>query len=235
MASVSPLFSDQSHIAGYVENGPARFAPGYDALLQISSLLMEESMGQRGTALVLGAGGGNELCHFAQSHPAWRFCAVDPASAMLDLARRRMEALGASHRVDWVEGEIRKALPGPFDAGCCLMTLHVIEGEEAKLAVLKAIRMRLKPGARFILANNCIGMAMHDSAARIERYLHYALKNGVPGEIVEKARMHVEQGGAQMLTPEEDAALLAAAGFGGVDLVYAGLSWRGWCATNPDW
>ena len=100
MQTGAALFNDPHHIAHYVDNGPLRFAPGYTALLEITAQLLEESMGQSGTALVVGAGGGNELCHLSEAHPAWRFCAVDPSPEMLDLARARMDERQAGRRVD---------------------------------------------------------------------------------------------------------------------------------------
>ncbi len=233
MRTGAAMFNDPRHIAQYVDNGPLRFAPGYTALLDITAQLLEESMGAAGTALVVGAGGGNELCHLSAVHPEWRFCAVDPSADMLDLARARMDERQAGRRVDWVHGDIKKALPGPFDGGCCLMTLHVIAGEEDKRATLNAIRVRLKPGARFVLANNCIDLAGWNRDRSVERFVRYARFNGVSEEIVMKAQSHLMGEDAHMQSEQADRALLAQCGFDDIDLVYAGLSWRGWCATVP--
>ena len=114
------------------------------------------------------------------------------------------------------------------------MTLHVIAGEEDKRATLNAIRVRLKPGARFILANNCIDPAGWNRDRAVERFVRYARFNGVSEDIVSKAHRHILGEDAHMQSEQADRALLAQCGFDDIDLVYAGLSWRGWCATVPE-
>ncbi len=222
-------------LAGYVDNGPTRFAPGYDGLLRMTGQLLAEKMAPDGTALIVGAGGGNELLHLATTHPTWHFCAVDPTAAMLDIAKHRLTDHHVPlERIDWIEGDINAAPAELYDGACCLMVLHVIAGMDAKQACLSGIRARLKPGAHFIIANNCIDLAAPNSDQAANRYLTFARDNGAPEEIIENARSFMQRdGGGHMLAPDDDVALLQSAGFVDVELIYAGLSWRGWCATAP--
>lgn len=215
-------FADPEAVANYAEN-PPRYVPGFADLHRMTGILLAEHVPDDAHILVLGAGGGLELKALAIAHPGWRFTGVDPAGAMLDLAAR---TLGSdAHRADLVAGYIDDAPPGPFDGAVCLLTLHFLDAEE-RTRTAAAIRDRLRPGAPFVAAH---GSYPQDSARDqwLDRYAAFAIASGAVPEQAQGARDAVSKA-VNMLSPEQDEAVLRAAGFRDVTPFYAAFTWRGW-------
>src|SRR5689334_20995443 len=142
---MSQFFSDAKSIADYAER-TARLVPGLSDLHRMAALLLAERAPQDTRVLVVGAGGGLELRHFARQHPAWHFTGVDPSAEMLDLARQTLGDLAS--QVDFHLGYVDSAPAGPFDSASCLLTLHFV-AERERARTLAEIHRRLKPGAPF--------------------------------------------------------------------------------------
>jgi tRNA (cmo5U34)-methyltransferase len=218
------LFSDPEAVARYAE-GPVRNVPGFHALQQMAALLLAEVVPEEGHVLVLGAGGGLELKVFAEGQPKWRFAGVDPSAEMLQLARATLGPL--SSRVELHEGYIDTAPEGPFDGATCLLTLHFLKAEE-RLHTLTELRRRLRPGAPLVVAHHSFPQAEGAKARWLGRYAAFA---GVPEPNVKNA-IEAMSTRLPLLSPEEDVALLSKAGFDGIDLFYAGFTFRGWVAYS---
>lgn len=195
----------------------------------MAAQLIRESIGSTGEVLVLGAGGGLELEAFVSRCPQWTFAGVDPAEEMLKAAKERMLLAAASERVAWHHGYIFDAPLGPFDAATCLLTLHFVPDDGAKERTLAEVRRRLKPGAPFVLVDLCIDLASPDSAVALNRYRGFALESGADPELVSTTCGRLTNV-LRMVGPARNEELLSTSGFTGVELFYAGLSWRGWLA-----
>jgi tRNA (cmo5U34)-methyltransferase len=222
-------FSDPDAVARYAE-GPVRLVPGFESLQRMTTLLLRESVPATGKVLVLGAGGGLELKKFADSQPGWQFVGVDPSAEMLKLAQATLGPLIT--RVQLHEGYIDTAAEGPFDAATCLLTLHFIPAQE-RLQTLKELWRRLLPGAPLIAAHHSFPQSSPGEKARwLKRYAAYAVDSGVPAEDAQRAITAISSH-LPVLSPEDDEALLRAAGFEGVELFYAGFSFKGWIAYKP--
>lgn len=223
-------FADPEVAKGYAEGGPQNVVPGFEAMHRMAVQLISESAPADGRVLVLGAGGGLELKAFVSARPGWRLVGVDPSATMLAQAKL---TLGAdAGKVDLVEGYIADAPQGPFDGATCLLTLHFLPDDGAKLDALRDIRSRLKPGGRFALVDSCIDRHAPDVQSRLDRYARYALASGFDQELVDKI---VDDIGTKLnaVTAAREEELLCEAGFVDIDLFYAGLSWRGWIASAP--
>ena len=217
-------FDDPAAVARYAEN-PPRLVPGFSDLQRMTHLLLAETAPADGRILVVGAGGGLELRAFAEAQPGWRFVGVDPSAEMLKLARLTLGPL--AERVELTEGYIDSAPEGPFDGASCLLTLHFVPLAE-RLATLKEIRRRLKPGAAFVVAHH----SLPDGPARgvwLDRFAAFAADNGVD---LDKASGGARALGERLpiLTPEVEIDLLRAAGFADPQLFYAAFTFRGWVA-----
>ena len=217
-------FDDPTAVARYAEN-PPRLVPGFTDLQRMTRLLLAEAAPADGRILVVGAGGGLELRAFAEAQPGWRFVGVDPSAEMLKLARLTLGPL--AERVELTEGYIDSAPEGPFDGASCLLTLHFVPLAE-RLATLKEIRRRLKPGAAFVVAHH----SLPDGPARgvwLDRFAAFATDNGVD---LDKASGGARALGERLpiLTPEVEIDLLRAAGFVDPQLFYAAFTFRGWVA-----
>jgi tRNA (cmo5U34)-methyltransferase len=204
----------------------ARSVPGLAGLHRMVGLLLAEQVAAEGHLLVLGAGGGLELKALAGMQAGWRFTGVDPSPDMLAVAGE--VCAGFAGRVTLIEGVIGDAPPGPFDGAVSLLTFHFIP-REARLETLRALHARLKPGAPFVMAHlSCAG----EEPARsrwIARHVAYGAVEGTDPAQMERSRRALAAG-VHVLAPEEEEAMLAEAGFGGVEMFYAGFALRGWVA-----
>tara|TARA_E500000318_G_scaffold80186_1_gene75255 strand:- start:2031 stop:2726 length:696 start_codon:yes stop_codon:yes gene_type:complete len=218
-------FDDPKMVAKYVE-GPPRFVPGFADIHKMASILLAERAPGVARVLVLGAGGGLELKAFAEMNAGWRFDGVDPAAEMLKLARQTVAPY--ADRMQLHEGYIDDAPEGPFDAGACLLTLHFLKQEERR-RTLAEIHRRLKPGAPFVAVHSSFPQAGEERDRWLSRYVAFALGSGADPEQVRNMREAVSRS-LSLLTPEEDEAVLRAAGFADVTLFYAAFTWRGWVA-----
>jgi tRNA (cmo5U34)-methyltransferase len=201
--------------------GPPRKVPGFAGLHRMTSQLLAERVPPTGRILVLGAGGGLELKALADDHPGWSFDGVDPSADMLALAA---EIIGPrAPRVTLHEGTIGAAPEGPFDGAVCLLTLHFVPRAQ-RLATLQQLRSRLLPGAPFICAHISFAQTEPERSLWITRHLAFG---GTPQADAASAHQAMSTR-LSILSPEDDEAMLAAAGFAGITLFYAGLSFRGW-------
>ncbi len=219
-------FSDPAAVAAYAE-GPPRMVPGFADMQRMCLLLLAENAPADARILVLGAGGGLELEVFANAQPQWQFDGVDPSAEMLQLAQTRLQA--HSPRVRLHQGTIELAPEGPFDAACCLLTLHFLDREERR-RTLAEVRRRLKPGAPFVAAHFSFPQQPGVRERWLARCTAFAISSGIDPD---KARAREKGLGAQLpiLSPEDDEALLREAGFSGIELFYAAFGFRGWVAT----
>lgn len=226
---VTEHFDEKEFVKRYVDQGPSLFVPGFEGLHCMTGILLDESVPDSGAILIIGAGGGHELTRLAADHKGWRFCAVDPSAEMLKAARYRMVEQGDSDRVDWIRGVIDDAPDGPFDAATCLLTLHFVPDDGAKLKTLQSIRARLKPGAPLVLVDLCMDLKADDFETALDRYVNFAEASGADPDDFRQVASRIRAGHLNMATPERNVALFEEAGFGRIVPFYAGFSWRGWC------
>ncbi len=225
MQTLLASFSDPEHAKRYGE-GPQRFMPAFSDLHRMTAILLAERAPKDAQVLVLGAGGGLELKALAAAQPEWSFVGVDPAGAMLTEAKRLLGADAA--RVQFCEGYIDDAPEGPFDVATCLLTLHFLDAKE-RLRTLVELRRRLKPGAPFVAAHTSFPQDGDARRLWLSRYGAFASASGAEPAQVEKMVATVDAH-LPMLAPEQDEAILRAAGFSDVAIFYAAFTWRGWVA-----
>lgn len=91
------------------------------------------------------------------------------------------------------------------------------------------MRRRLRPGAPLLLAHISFPQTEPERSTWIARHVVYQSPAGMSDAQVAQAREAI---GSRLtiLGPEEEVAMLQAAGFEGASLFYAGLSFRGWVA-----
>jgi tRNA (cmo5U34)-methyltransferase len=97
---------------------------------------------------------------------------------------------------------------------------------------LAEVRRRLKPGAPFVAAHNSFPQEPGVRETWFDRYAGFALGSGVDRSEVE-GMQETFQKSLHIMSPDQDEAMLAEAGFVGTELFYAGLTWRGWVTYAP--
>lgn len=222
-------FDDPALVAGYAAR-TERLVPGLRDLHRMAAVLLAEGApAADARMLVLGAGGGLELKALADAQHEWQFDGVDPSAQMLQLARQTLGPLAT--RVRWHEGLIDSAPPGPFDGATCLLTLHFLPQDE-RLRTLQALHQRLRPGARLVVAHHSMAYDGADPDRWLRRNAAFAAPSGATAA-PDTASFAAMKQRLPVLTPQQDAGLLAEAGFTNVELFYAAFSFKGWVATKP--
>ena len=103
--------------------------------------------------LCVGVGTGAELAHLAQGNSEWRFTAVDPSGAMLEVCRQLAEKEGFAARCDFHQGYLESlSAVGQFDAATCFLVSQFILDQRARSGFFREIARQLKPGG--ILASS---------------------------------------------------------------------------------
>lgn len=216
-------FSDPAAVAKYAD-GPGRMVPGLDGLHRMCGVLLRERAPDDARVLVVGAGGGLELKFLAEMHPGWTFVGVDPAAEMLRGAERLLGPL--NDRVELVHGYVEDVAAGDFDAATCLLTLHFLNHEERRRTAAE-IRNRLRPAAAFVAAHGSFPQGPAERDLWLDRYAAFGVSAGIDPEQAQAGRKAVAAS-VNVMAPEEDEAILRAAGFRDVALFYAAFTWRGW-------
>ncbi len=160
---------------------------GTQAMYELGVSALTAQLDGRDTAslLYVGLGTGAELVPYARFNvPGWRFTGVDPSDAMLAVARTRLEAEGMLSRTHLHVGELHTLPPGPpFDGAQMMGVLHHVEGEEARLELLREVTRRLKPGAPLVLGCR-VGKDPELTNVELRRWRAY----GVSQEDLERRR-----------------------------------------------
>ncbi|MBN9360140.1 MULTISPECIES: class I SAM-dependent methyltransferase [unclassified Devosia] len=221
---MTPPFSG-SAVHSYAD-GPPRQVPGFHGLHRMARMLLAERVPADGRVLVLGAGGGLELRAFAEAQPGWSFDGVDPSADMLRLAAEMTSPY--ADRIRLHEGYIADAPEGPFDGATSILTFHFIARAQ-RLETLRQLHRRLKPGAPLVLAHISFAQTEPERSMWIARHVAFGAPDGVDPAQLQSSREAIGTR-LSILAPEDEEAMLREAGFSGVSLFYAGLSFRGWVA-----
>ena len=128
--------------------------PGYASLARLAVALLSESplASRSGTSiLVAGCGTGAELLEARAQRPDWRLTGLDPAAAMLSLAKER---LAPGDAIDWLcckVEDVDKQLS--FDGALAVLVLQSLPDDGSKLGFLTALAKLLRPGAQLVLVD----------------------------------------------------------------------------------
>ena len=130
----------------------AMIAPIYNGLHFLLEAVFS-NLPSEAKVLCVGVGTGAELVHLGQKFSQWRFTAVDPSGAMLEVCRAKAEEIGFVDRCHFHEGYV-DSLPvkDVYDAATCFLVSQFILKKEARSAFFRCIAQRLKPGG--ILASS---------------------------------------------------------------------------------
>jgi len=131
-----------------------KIIPGYRALHDIAHHILKRKLPKDAYLLIAGAGTGKEAMEYAAENPAWKITGFDIAEEMIRTASSKIQKNGLSSRIELVHGGISDVLQEDFDGATSLLVAHFIPKTE-KEEFIKEISFRLKPGAKFIIADVC--------------------------------------------------------------------------------
>jgi tRNA (cmo5U34)-methyltransferase len=197
---------------------------GYTAAYELGACALAARLEGREAAslLFVGLGTGAELVPFQRlGVPGWRFTGVDPSDAMLAVARERLQKEGLLARAQLHVGELPTLPEGPpFDGAQMMGVLHHVDGEEARLALLREVARRLAPDAPLVLGCR-VGTDPELTDVELRRLRAY----GISPEMLAHRRQHA---GAMRPIASDEAlfALLAQAGLAAPRLLFASLQYK---------
>lgn len=228
-----PILFDQKKAASY-DKQTALWASGRDVLFSFMRLILAE-LPPDARILCVGAGTGTEIIALAQAFPQWLFTAVEPASAMLDVCRRKAEESGITSRCTFHEGYL-DSLPtsGLFDAATCLLVSQFLKQADERSHFFGQIAQRLRPSGVLINSDLVLGMSPPVYQSLIEVWLRMQ-GSGWSEQDIEKISavwsLHIEA-----LTPPEVEAIIAAGGFDTPVLFFQTLFIHAWFSKrkSPD-
>ena len=124
----------------------ARMAPINNGLYFLLESVLAE-LPQDARILCVGVGTGTELIHLAGVFPGWRFTAVEPSGAMLDICRKRVDEVGLSSRCSFHEGYLESLpLEEMHDAATCFLVSQFILDAQARSDFFRQIAEQTRAG-----------------------------------------------------------------------------------------
>ena len=215
-------------IAQEYDKGVRRTLPTYDPMMRLSQTFLRSNLNEDASLLVIGGGGGNELKAFGPANPGWRFAAVDPSKAMLEVAKVKTKELEMEDRVEFIHGTVTDVpAESVYDGATCLLVLHFIAEAEDKLALLKKVRSHLKPGSPFVLVSKVGDPALPEFKKLVSLWKNYWLDNTRMTE--EKVEELMKGTLTESVIPEEKLReLLAEAGFHRIAHFFQTNHFGGW-------
>jgi len=152
----SPSFFDQEKAASY-DTRFAKLSPIGGALHLLAAGVLEELPGDA-RVLCVGAGTGAEILALGNRFPGWRFVAVEPSGAMLDLCRGKLAEAGVADRCEFHEGYL-DSLPETkaFHAATSILVSHFLVDLDQRRKFFEEISERLVVGGMLVSVDLCGG------------------------------------------------------------------------------
>lgn len=163
--------------------------------------------------LCVGVGTGTELAHLAAQNPGWRFTAVEPSAAMLDVCRQRAERDGFAARCDFHEGYL-ESLPAAaaHDAATCFLVSQFILEPPSRSAFFAEIAEHLTPGGLLASSDLAADVDSAEYEVLLTAWMHMMAAAEVSPETMARMRQTYARD-IGVLSPERTAAIIAAGGF----------------------
>jgi tRNA (cmo5U34)-methyltransferase len=218
--------------AAQYDNMMAKVFPGYEQLPLLLLSYLRTRLGSRAHLLDVGCGTGDTLAVFAAHQPEWSFVGVDPAEPMLELARRKINALGVEDRVALMHGTV-SALPNEprFDAATCILVEHLQPDDGSKLQLLKEIQRRISSGGWLVLLGLHGDLSTAAAQNALEAWLEFVALQGLPKTTQDNVR-HRATVEDSLVSEQRIQELLEGAGFVNVERIYQVELLGGWCAQK---
>ena len=205
------------------------FCGAYEEIFKISHCCLRARLPMDARVLVVGAGTGMEISEFAPLNPGWSFCGVDPSADMLALARKKIVEKNLACKIELRKGYVDDLNEeAVFDGATCILVMHFLNDDGAKLTLLESICKRLKHGASFILVDGFGEPGSMEFEEMQRAWKHYPMIHGVSSETVEDAFNERIMKMIQSVPEARILDLLRMAGFTRVFRYYSGFLYGGW-------
>jgi tRNA (cmo5U34)-methyltransferase len=225
---ITALFDQQA--ASY-DRKWSKLAPINNALHLLADAVLS-GLPSQAHVLCVGAGTGAEILHFAGKFPAWRFTAVEPSTAMLEVLRRRADERGISSRCAFHGGHLDSLPAGAlFDAATSFLVSQFIADRPARSAFFQAIANRLRPDGILVCSDLAGDLTAPGSQALLEIWHALMAGNGTsPGDLARMRDAYARD--VAVLPPSEVADIIRSGGFAPPTLLFQVGMIHGWYAKR---
>jgi tRNA (cmo5U34)-methyltransferase len=233
MKAIEPsLVFDQQRASTY-DQRRAKMAPLADVLHLLTNIILAE-LPARARILCVGVGTGSELIDLALANPGWQFTALDPASAMLNICRERVDENGLTERCTFHEGYLESLPPSaPFDAATCFLVSHFLVQREKRIGFFTEIADRLLPGGILVSSDLAGDTTTPAYQSLLAVWLRLLKSADWPVENVEKLRVIYGRDVALLPLQEVEAILMEGGFEEPVTFVQTGLI-HGWYSRRAE-
>ncbi len=205
---------------------------GYEQLFNMTTVWLKSRLDSQARVLVVGCGTGMELVTFGEQMQNWQLTGIDPAEQMVNISRDRVEQHGLSERVKVIQGYVSNLPEGEvYDAVTLILVFHFVPDEAGKLALLKNVASRLRPGGTLILLSPHGEPAKPEDQEEFAVWKSFMISNGMSQEMAEQIEKQAIAMG-QFRPTALTLALMEQAGFTEVKLFYHAFVTFGWIARK---
>jgi len=209
----------------------APMAPIRDALQMLTRSALHR-LPHDARILCAGVGTGLEMIDLARLHPGWTFVGADPAPAMLDNCLRAAEAAGVSDRCTLHDGYLDSlGDKGPFDGATSLLVSHFILDLDARQAYFAEIAKRLAPGGVLVAADLSCDPDGPAHDALMAAWCDVLRLIGQDDAAIASYTDNLAKG-VRLVAPDDQAALIARAGFAPPTRIFQAGLIHGWRAQR---
>jgi tRNA (cmo5U34)-methyltransferase len=228
MNSVVSTYFGRAH-APFYDDRAAKFTSVREPLNFLVRLFLAD-LPSESRILCVGAGTGAELLDLATAFPGWRFTAVEPSPAMLEICYRKIDEAGIASRCHFHEGYLN-SLPRtePFNAATSILVSQFLTDPNQRRDFFHQIAKRLRPGGHLINADlaSSLNSSAFDNLFEIWLRAHgHTPQAERPSQIGWGKDVAVSR-------PEEIESIIAGAGFERPILFYQALFIYAWHARSP--
>ncbi|MGO2243321.1 MAG: class I SAM-dependent methyltransferase [Halomonas sp.] len=197
--------------SGYEEQ-QKKLAPVHDGLyFQLEWIFSE--LPQTARILCVGLGAGAELSYLASRFPSWRFTAVEPSGAMLDVCRQKAEKEGFISRCTFHEGYLESLSDIELhDAATCFMVSQFILDNKERSSFFREISNRLKHNGILVSADlsSSVGTPEYEALLKVWVSMLHAAK--LPADAIEKTHLAWAKD-VSILPPDDVKSIIERGGF----------------------
>ena len=226
------LFDQQA--SGYDQQW-SRMSPIRDCLHYLLEAVFAE-LPAEADVLCVGVGTGIELAHLARVFPRWKFTAVDPSGAMLEVCRARAAAEGFAARCHFHEGYVHSlGREAKYHGATCFLVSQFILSPEARSGFFRDIATRLVPGGLLASSDLASDRDSREYEQLLAPWFRMMSQTGMEPEALERMRAAYARDVA-VLPPSQVAAIIKSGGFEApVQFYQAGLihGWLSRAARSP--
>ncbi len=137
-------------LASQYDEKNSRLKPISECLHFLMGAVLKD-LPEESRVLSVGAGTGAEILALARLFPKWTFIAVDPATAMLEVCKERLQKAGILERCKFVEGYVHDVKECDFDAVVSLLAGHFVKRDD-RLGFYQGMVERLRHGGYLVNA-----------------------------------------------------------------------------------